>query len=229
MLKADLHIHTLYSPECTTTLESITSLCLARGINCIAVADHNCIAGAVEMKRLAPFTVIVAEEIMTTRGEIMGMFLKEEVPKGLPPKEAAARVKVQGGLVCIPHPFDQLRTRSAIRRNLDELLPYIDIIEVFNARSLRGRNNQRALEFAQRHGLPSSAGSDSHTRGEIGNAYVEMPEFEDPQGFLQALREGKVYGRLAGPGVHFLSTMARLSNYFKNPVGGANRGEHPSS
>ena len=211
MLRADLHLHTLYSPECTSPLEGIISRCIKAGINCIAVSDHNCIQGALEMKRIAPFTVIVAEEIMTTRGEIMGLFLSEEVPRGLPPQEAAARVKAQGGLVGVPHPFDRLRSRSAICRNLEELLPYIDIIEVFNSRTLMAGNNRSALDFARRHGLPASAGSDAHSLGEIGNAYVEMPEFEDAQGFLQALREGRVCGRLAGPGVHFITTMNRVA------------------
>jgi len=77
MLRADLHIHTRYSMDCNTPLERIISRCLEMQINCIAVADHGTVEGALEIQQMAPFQVIVAEEILTPHGEIMGMFLKE--------------------------------------------------------------------------------------------------------------------------------------------------------
>ena len=108
LLRADLHVHTCYSIDCGTPLERIVDHCLRIGINCIAIVDHNTIAGALKLKETAPFKVIVGEEILTRAGELMGLFLTEEVPKGLPPEEAIARIRSQGGLVGIPHPFGRL-------------------------------------------------------------------------------------------------------------------------
>ena len=105
MIKADLHVHTCYSVDCNTPLQRIVDRCLKIGINCLAVADHNTISGALKLKEMAPFKVISAEEIMTSMGELIGLFLTEEVPKGLSPEETIARIKSQGGLVGIPHPY----------------------------------------------------------------------------------------------------------------------------
>ncbi|MBE0415303.1 MAG: PHP domain-containing protein [Dehalococcoidia bacterium] len=225
MIKADLHIHTAYSPDSNTPLERIITRCLEIGINCIAITDHNTIAGALEMKRLAPFgrqvepslrlKVIVGEEIQTLTGEIIGYFLSEEVPRGLPAEEAAYRIKEQGGAVCIPHPFDSFRSSALRRQSLEALVPYIDIIEVFNSRLLLPRQNAMAHRFAQAHGLLSSAGSDAHTSFEIGNTYVEMPEFNDKGQFLLALAKGDVVGRRANPWVHLWSNWARLEKYLR--------------
>ena len=155
------------------------------------------------MQSIAPFPVIVAEEILTPHGEIMGMFLKETIPSGLPVNEVISQIRAQGGLVCIPHPFDTLRP-SALRRNIiEELAEQIDIIEVFNARTLLPRNSTKAQAFAEKYGIPQSAGSDAHTPSEIGNAYVEMPEFNGKDDFLQALEKGKISGHRTSPLVHF--------------------------
>ena len=101
LLKADFHIHTVYSMDCTTSLEDIIKRCLETGINCIAVTDHDAIEGAFEMEKLAPFPVIIAQEILTPQGEVIGMFLKEGVPFGLPIEEAISRIKAQGALAWI--------------------------------------------------------------------------------------------------------------------------------
>ena len=105
MLKADLHVHTEYSMDCNTPLEKIINRCRETGINCIAVADHGTIEGALKLKDIAPFTVIIAEEILTPHGEIMGMFLQEGIPSGLSVEQTLACIREQDGLVCIPHPF----------------------------------------------------------------------------------------------------------------------------
>lgn len=215
MLKADLHIHTAYSLDCATSLENIIARCLEIGINCVAVTDHNTIAGAREVKMMAPFTVIVGEEIQTLSGEVIGYFLSEEIPGRLPAEETARLIKEQGGLVCIPHPFDRLRLSTMRRQRLETLLPYIDIVEVFNSRVALSRHSAKALLFAQNHGLFASAGSDAHTVAEIGNAYVEIPEFNDREEFCLALAKGKVVGKRASPWVHARSTWASLTNHMR--------------
>jgi len=209
LLKADLHTHTHYSPDCLSTPESVIERCLKVGVNCLAVTDHNRIDGALEMERLAPFTVIVGEEVKTTQGEIIGYFLKEHIPRGLSPQETVERIKVQGGLVCVPHPFDRVR-RSVLRREaLQEIASQIDIVEVLNARVTLGKDLRQARAFASRWGLPASAGSDAHTPGEIGTAYVEMPEFGGVLDFCRALAQGRIRGHRALPWVHLFSAYAK--------------------
>jgi predicted metal-dependent phosphoesterase TrpH len=184
--------------------------CLRAGIDCVAVSDHNSIEGALEVQRIAPFKVILAEEIGTSEGEIIGFFLEEEVPKGLTPEETVRAIHEQGGLVCIPHPFDRLR-RSPLRHEaLLRIAADVDIIEAFNSRTTLRRDNERAARFAADHGKPMSAGSDAHTPGEIGLAYVEMPDFEGPEEFLAALGNGRIVGRRASPVVHVFSTLAKV-------------------
>ncbi|MFC2060428.1 PHP domain-containing protein [Chloroflexota bacterium] len=210
LLKADFHIHTEYSMDCSTPLEEIINRCLKVGINCIAIADHGTIEGAVRMKSIAPFTVIVAQEILTPHGEIMGMFLKEGIPGGLSVEQAISRIKAQGGLVCIPHPFDNLTRRGLGEQKLKALVKQIDIIEVFNARSPLAQYSNKALAFASKYGIPGTAGSDAHTLGEIGNTYVEIPGFNSHDELLDTLDKGRIFGHRTNPLVHFAGVWTRL-------------------
>jgi len=210
LVKADLHIHTRYSRDCNTPLEKIVSRCLKIGINCVAICDHGTAEGALKMRDIAPFPVIVAEEILTPKGEIIGMFLKETIPSGLSVDKTIAQIRSQGGLVCIPHPYDMFR-QSALRNNIvDEIAEQIDIIEVFNSRTLLPQNSAKALALALKYGVAKSAGSDAHTLSEIGNAYVEMPEFNGKDDFLQALEKGNISGHRTNPFIHFASVWTRL-------------------
>lgn len=210
MIKADLHIHTAYSMDCSMSLEQIIARCLEVGINCLGVADHNNIAGALKMKEMAPFSIIIGEEILTLDGEIIGFFLKQEIPSKLSAKETIAQIKAQDGLVCIPHPYDRLRLSVFRDQIFEDIMSDVDIIEVFNARSLSPGSSTRAIKLAQKYSKLASAGSDAHTLPEIGNAYVEMPIFNDKYEFLAALAKGKVSGNKSNPTAHFVSTWNRL-------------------
>ena len=210
MLKADLHIHTKYSADCNTSLEQIISRCQQTGINCVAIADHGNIEGALKMRRIAPFPVIVAEEILTPSGEIMGMFLKEGITSGLSVEETISRIKAQDALIVIPHPFDMFRHSALDSEVIEELAEQIDVIEVFNARSFFNRSSVKAQLFAQKYGIPGSAGSDAHTVNEIGNTYVAMPEFNSKDDFLNALAKGRIVEHKANPLVHLNSAWTRL-------------------
>ena len=204
LLKADLHVHTRYSEDAISPPKLIVQHCLKVGINCLAVTDHNEISGAFEVKRLAPFKVIVGEEVLTNQGEIIGYFLKEKIPDRLSPEETVARIKAQGGLVCVPHPYDLLRSGTRIHpQALEEILPDADLIEVFNSKSMLLRDSTRALKLAQKHGLPGTAGSDAHIIREIGSTYMEIPEFSDAEQFLQSVRRGKVFGHRTSLWMHF--------------------------
>ena len=214
LLKADLHIHTEYSSDCNTPLEKIINRCLRNRISCVAIADHGTIEGALKMQRIAPFPVIVAEEILTPHGEIMGMFLKNGISSGLPIEQTMQQIKAQGGLVCIPHPFDMFRPSALDSRMILKIVDQIDIIEVFNSRTPPIQSSSKAQNFADKYGIAKSAGSDAHTSYEIGNAYVEMPEFNDKNDFLQALEKGKIYGHRTNPLTHFASVWTKLRNRF---------------
>lgn len=207
MMRADLHVHTEYSFDSVMSLESLIDRCTKKGINCVAIADHGTIAGALDLKAKAPFEVIVGEEILTPQGEIMGLFLTEEIPSPTPVEEAIARIKAQKGLVCLPHPFDRLRGIKGANHHdygkLRALAADVDIIEVFNSRALRlGKPNQKARKFAEEHGLLCSAGSDAHVPSEIGHAYVELQQFSGREEFCSSLAQGHIYGRHTCPIIH---------------------------
>jgi predicted metal-dependent phosphoesterase TrpH len=204
-------MHTHFSPDSEVSPERLVARCDKVGLDCIAVTDHNTIEGAISVQRIARFAVIVGEEVGSSEGEITGLFLKETVPRGLSPVETARRIKDQGGLVSIPHPFDRFRREVISRSALVEVLPYADIVEVFNSRNNLSADDRKAQEFAKEHGLLTSGVSDAHTLIELGRTYVVMPEFDGtPEGFKRALAEGTIVGRRMSPLIHVLTTLTRL-------------------
>jgi predicted metal-dependent phosphoesterase TrpH len=215
MLKADLHIHTCYSPDSNNSLDDIIRRCLKIGINCLSVCDHGTTEGALKLQEIAPFKIIVAEEILTPHGEIMGMFLKETIPSGITPQEAIKRIREQNGLVCIPHPFDKYRSSAFQGINLEAIKQDIDIIEVHNGRTLAFQDRSLALNFAIRNNLRQSAGSDAHSIPEIGVSFIEMPDFNNKEEFLTALDEGKINAHSSSPFVHLISVKNKLMKRFK--------------
>jgi predicted metal-dependent phosphoesterase TrpH len=201
-MKIDLHTHTFCSKDSCNQYDRIVESVQRAGLDGIAVTDHNEFRGALELRRRAPFTVIPGEEIKTSAGEIIGLFLQEWIPPGLEPLQTVSRIHDQGGLAYVPHPFDEIRGSRLQRWALELVTPFIDILEVFNARNALPRFNQRALEYAREKGILAGAGSDTHTYGEYGKAYVEIPPFNDAEEFLGAMREGTWHGRLSSPLVH---------------------------
>ena len=200
--------------DCNSPLEGIIKRCLDTGINCITIADHDTIEGALKMAEIAPFPVIVAEEILTPHGEVMGMFLKEKINSGLSIDKAISEIRAQDALVCLPHPFDPFRGLRLDSSTLEDIAEQIDIVEVFNARSPFPRPATKARNFAGKFNIPGSAGSDAHSLNEIGNTYVEMPEFNGKDEFLRALKKGRIHQRRSSLLVHFYSTWAKIKNIF---------------
>ena len=205
-MKCDLHLHSYRSSDCNSGLDAIVRTCLNRGIGCIALTDHNSFASALELKRGAPFTVIPGEEVKTTEGEIIGLFLTDEIPRGMSAGATAEEIKRQGGVVYIPHPFDRLRKGPIATAALLEIIDMVDVIETFNSRIIFMEDVRAAERFAETHGKLRGAGSDAHVWWELGRSYVEMEEFEGKDGFLRALAAGKVHGRLSSPAVHLVSS-----------------------
>ena len=210
MLRVDLHTHTEYSSDSELALEDAVAGWQRAGIDCVAVTDHNTIAGAIALRGWAPLRVIVGSEVRTREGEIIGLFLHEEIARGLTPEETIRHIRDQHGLVMIPHPFDRFRRSRLTEEALLRVLPEVDIIEVFNARTAFARDNRRAEALAAAHGLIPVAGSDSHTAHELGRAYVEMADFDSPQTFLNSLRQGRLVKRKSSWFVHAATRWTKL-------------------
>lgn len=194
-VRVDLHSHTMWSGDCTTTPDELRDAVVAARIDVLCVTDHNTINGAVELEARLPCRVVVGEELRTHAGELIGLFLEERVPLGLAPADAARRIREQGGVVYVPHPFDPMR--SNLQEGALEGLAaagLLDAIEVRNAKTSLEHLNERAAEFASAHDLAAGAGSDAHVPEAIGAAYVEMPDFDGPRSFLDALRDARVVG-----------------------------------
>jgi predicted metal-dependent phosphoesterase TrpH len=215
-VKVDLHVHTCYSKDSLTPLEAVIEACRERGLDKVAITDHNTITGALALQEMASDLVIVGEEIKTNVGEIIAYFLEEEVPKGLPLQEAIARVREQGGVVGVPHPLDRLRREALGRAHLLTVIEQVDLLEVFNARTIFPSDNRRAQDLAREHGLLATAGSDAHIPCEIGQAYVEMPPFNDKSEFLRSLAQGQIVGHLTSPLIHLASTWAKLIKWLQS-------------
>jgi hypothetical protein len=218
--RVELHSHTCFSPDSLARPEAIVAACRRRGIAKIAITDHNTIAGALAAARLAPDLVIVGEEIMTDRGELIAWFVQEEVPRGLSPAATLARLREQGAVIGIPHPLDGLRRSAMGAETTLALLDQVDALEVFNARCLRSSDNEAAQRLAVAYGKPGTAGSDAHTIGEIGMAIMRMPPFTDAETFRRSLAVAQYEGRLSGAHVHFYSQLAKHSKRFFRVGGG---------
>jgi predicted metal-dependent phosphoesterase TrpH len=193
----DMHLHTHHSWDCTTTVDELVERALARGLGAIAVTDHNTIAGGIEAAqhvgaRGLPLQVIVGSEIKTaSEGEVIGLFLTDEIPAGLSFAETVAAIRGQGGLVSIPHPFDRLHTTPP-EALLERSLNAIDVFETCNARLYFEADNRSAAAFAERHGLRVGAGSDAHVPEGVGTGAIRVAPFEGAASFLAALEGGEI-------------------------------------
>ncbi len=209
LLHIDLHTHTHYSPDAITSPQKFVETCQRKGITCVAVTDHDTMRGALAVQEIAPFRVILGEEICSREGEIIGLFLQEEIPPGLSARETVERIRAQSALVSLPHPLDRFRGGIGGER-LADLAPLADIIEVMNARTTVAQDNDRAARAAEENGLVGVAVTDAHSPWEMGRAYVEAPTFEGPEEFLEALRWGTLVGHPSTPLVHLISRYASL-------------------
>lgn len=209
-LRADLHTHSHYSRDSVLSPQAYVDACVRKGITCAAVTDHNEVQGALVIQRLAPFQVIIGEEIKTRDGEIIGLFLKELVPRGLSAEDTIRAIHEQGGIATIPHPFDVFR-RNVIKRDiLDRIAPMVDAIEGYNCRNIFESHDARAREVAAMAGKPLTVGSDSHSPWEIGGVHIEIDAFETPAEFLASLAGGHVRFKRSLPIVHWISTYAKI-------------------
>ena len=195
---ADLHMHTSWSHDCSIEVDELLDHAEAEGLGAIAVTDHNVFGGAaeaVERARGRELIVIPGEEVKTDdQGEVIGLFLREEIPRGMSFTETVAAIREQEGVVYLPHPFDRMHAipfPSTLHRQLHE----IDVLEVYNARLLFEGYNDEAVRFARKYGLPAGAGSDAHVLQGVGTGALRMRAFEGAEEFLLSLRTAEVLRR----------------------------------
>jgi predicted metal-dependent phosphoesterase TrpH len=211
LLKTEFHCHTIYSKDSLTRPEALIRAARRKGLDRVIVTDHNSIAGARACQRIAPDLILIGEEIMTTKGEILAAFLTEEIPAGLTPRETIGRLRDQGAFISVSHPFDVVRSGHWEEPDLLEILPLVDAIETFNARCLRADYNARAASFAREHDLAGTVGSDAHAAFELGRAHLALPRFENGEGLRSVIRQAEAITRLSSPLVHFTSRYATFA------------------
>ena len=192
LIEVDLHMHTDHSPDCATPVEVLLETARDRGLGAIAITDHNEVSGAFAAQEAAEkmdgIKVIVAEEVKTAeQGEVIGLFLKEKIKKGMTMAETIAEIRRQGGLVYVPHPFDRLHSVPDYEHLLD-IVEDIDILEVFNPRVALTAFNEEAERFARKYRIVPGAGSDSHVAQGLGSVRLRIHDFEGPEEFLEAMR-----------------------------------------
>jgi predicted metal-dependent phosphoesterase TrpH len=166
-----------------------------QGLGAIAVTDHNIVSGALEAAAKADafgVKIIVGEEVKTDhQGEVIGLFISEQIPRGMSLAETVAEIKRQGGLVYVPHPFDRMHSVPDYEHLLT-IVEDIDLMEVYNPRVAIGSFNEEAARFAAKYRILAAAGSDSHVAQGLGSVRVRMRDFDGPQEFLESLRTAEI-------------------------------------
>ncbi len=186
-MKVDFHVHTKYSPDSFSSLKSLKKVFDKKGIFPV-ITDHNTIKGALKFKKMYK-ECIIGEEINTKHGEVIGLFLNEEVPRGLTVHETVDRIRDQGGIVYLPHPFDKAR------KGLSRFDFKADIVEVFNARVVLQSFNRQAQNYAFKNNLLMASASDAHFARHVGSSYVEVEDFYGKSGLLRNLKKARLVKR----------------------------------
>lgn len=210
MISVEFHCHTHASADSLTSPQVLVKTARRKGIDRLIITDHNSISGALEARAIDPGLVIIGEEIMTTRGEILAAFVREEIPPGLTPRETLLRLKDQSAFISVSHPFDTMRKGGWLEADLLEILPLVDAIEVFNSRCMMPGFNQNAAEFARQHNLAGTVGSDAHAAFEVGRSRVLVEPFSDSDGLRQVIRKGRFETRWSPPWFHLTSRFATI-------------------
>jgi len=210
MLRIEFHCHTIFSKDSLTRPRDLVDTCRHKGIDRLVVTDHNTVAGARAARALDPELVILGEEIMTTRGEILAAFVSEEVPRGLSPQETIRRLKDQGAFISVSHPFDRWRSGGWQKNDLLEILPQVDAIEIYNSRCMNPRFNREAREFAEKYNVAGTVGSDAHAAFELGRSLMVLEQFEGPDELRKVIRAGILQVSWSPPWFHITSRFASI-------------------
>lgn len=227
-LFADFHIHSHHSKDCVMPVADILERAREVGLDVVAVTDHDSAAGGLEARELADrygVRVIVGEEVKSSEGEIIGLFLERTIPGGMTFAETIAAIREQGGITYVPHPFDRLHTipsPAVLRANVAD----IDVVEVFNSRLAFPGFNELAERFAQRYRLPAAGGSDSHVLPGIGTTLCGIDDFTGPGDFVAALTESRIVRRPRS--LIYLQSLKLIQTAIGPPARDAAQGDPPA-
>lgn len=212
--KLDLHTHSTASPDGGITAEQYRQLLVDNTLDCVAITDHNTIALAETLHKELGEKVIVGEEITTTAGDIIGLFLSEAIPAGLDLEEAISRIRTQGGIVYLPHPFETMR-KGVQKDDLEDLTDYIDIVETYNGRAVAQNKGPEAAVWARLHQKPGAASSDAHGLKGVGTAYTLVEELPTAESLVNLIAKGRKI--MERPPLHSLlhPKIHRLRHAFK--------------
>ncbi len=189
MYKVDLHTHSVASPDGGITLDQYAHILSTGVLDVIAITDHNTIDFAVHANLKLGDRIIVGEEIMTTMGEVVGLYLKQPVQPGLSPLETVKQIKDQGGLVYVPHPFESIR-KGLHPSVLEELIDYLDIIEVCNGRAFLQNRSAQTVIWAKLNRVVGAASSDAHGVRGLGKTYSHVKELPTQEDLVKVLAHG---------------------------------------
>lgn len=181
-----------------------------KGLDRLVITDHNTIAGALEAQAIDPQLIIVGEEIMTTKGEILAAYVREQIPPFLSPQETIDRLKDQGAFISVSHPFDAMRSGGWNENDLLEIIPFVDAIEVYNSRCMMPRFNRLARNFAEQHNLAGTVGSDAHAAFEVGRSVLLLEQFSGPAEMRSVIRRAQFRVKWSPWWFHLTSRYASL-------------------
>ncbi len=214
----ELHAHTNYSRDGVVLLDDLQGLCREKGIDKLAITDHNRVDGALVAVRLYPMLVIPGLEVKTTKGELLAWYISEDVPAGLSPQETISRLRDQEALIGVPHPFDRYRSGAWELDDLLEIVDLVDIIEVFNSRCIHQADNDKALAFAKEHDKLMTCGSDAHVRSEFGHSVMLCEPFASTaEGLKSAIESATRREKLSRVTVHLWTKFVKIAKpYLKS-------------
>jgi hypothetical protein len=216
IVRAEFHCHSIYSSDSINRLERLLQTARENGIERLCITDHDTIAGALKAHALDAALVVVSEEVLTASGELIAYFLQEEIPAGLPALQTIALMKEQGAFITIPHPCDAFRAFWKAGE-LEEILPQVDAVEVFNARCFKPEFNERALELAEKWNKPFTVGSDAHTYPEVGLATLSLPDFHSSEELRRSIREVRMQTECLAPLEHIKAAgFVKLAKLFSS-------------
>jgi predicted metal-dependent phosphoesterase TrpH len=189
MFKVDLHTHSSASPDGGITKQQYQQILNKGTLDAVAITDHNTAEFALQLRQELGDKIIVGEEIMTSHGEIVGLYLSATIPGGLSPLDTIRRIKDQGGLVYIPHPFETIR-KGIGPQALEEIADYIDIMEVCNGRAFMQNRSSQAVVWTRLNNVVGAASSDAHGVKGVGKTFSSLPELPTKENLVALLEHG---------------------------------------
>jgi predicted metal-dependent phosphoesterase TrpH len=172
----ELHTHSRYSHDGRDSVPELLEAAERVGLDAIAVTDHDTVDGGLEVASLAEdygLLGIPGIEVTSNDGHVLGLGVRTPIAAGQTFAETLSSIRDAGGIAIVPHPFQE--SRHGVLASIDEAeLATADAIEVYNSRLITGRANRQAASFADRVGVPATAGSDAHVSEMVGRAVTNV-------------------------------------------------------